>query len=170
MSILRHDSRPIVDDAEGAYLTFDCCSQGTIVLTWSKKAVPHAFVYFHPRKPVANFKFTTNGGRTQLATNVQKDPRRYYQGICAFLKTVKQFDGELTVIDQNEGPKPVAVVLHIAGTNGVVKCEKGVAYDIGQVDIVGVVPLDSSEFDCKTLTSSLFREKAERVGAALTVA
>lgn len=105
----------------------------------------------------------------QLATNVQLDPTRYFQGICAFLKTLKQFDGELTVISQNRGPKPIAVVLHIVGTNAVVKCERGVAYDLTDVDVVGVIPVDCVEFDCKTLSPSLFREKAERVGAALTV-
>nr|CEL76434.1 TPA: hypothetical protein BN1205_068045 [Toxoplasma gondii VEG] len=89
MSILRHDSHPIVEDAEGAYLTFDPSCRGTIVLTWSKKAIPDAFIYFNPRKPVPNFKYTGNGGRMQLSTNVQLDPPRYFQGICAFLKTLK---------------------------------------------------------------------------------
>ncbi|EPR62319.1 hypothetical protein TGPRC2_227030 [Toxoplasma gondii TgCatPRC2] len=169
MSILRHDSHPIVEDAEGAYLTFDPSCRGTIVLTWSKKAIPDAFIYFNPRKPVPNFKYTGNGGRMQLSTNVQLDPPRYFQGICAFLKTLKQFDGELTVISQNQGPKPITVVLHVAGTNAVVKCERGVAYDLSKVDVVGVIPVDCSEFDCKTLSPVLFREKADRVGAGLTV-
>lgn len=82
---------------------------------------------------------------------------------------MQQYDGELTVIGQNTGPKLIAVVLHLVGSNAVVKCEKGVAYDLTDVDVVAVVPVDCLEFECKNLTASLFREKGDRAGAALTV-
>lgn len=89
MSIVRKDSKPIENDEEGAYLSFDIASQGTLFLTWSKHCVPSAFMHFRPRKPVAGFKFTTNQGRTELIRDCQKDNKRYFQGWCAFMKAVR---------------------------------------------------------------------------------
>lgn len=170
MSIVRKDSRPIENDEEGAYLTFDAASQGTLLLTWSRRSVPTALMHFKPTKKVPDFKFITNQGRTELIRECQKDSRRYYQGWCAFMKGVKAFNGEVTLIDPS-GPLKAQVWLHLSAGNAVIKMEIGSAYEISGVDAVAVTPFDNKELDAKTLTCSLFCEKAERAkGAALTLA
>lgn len=169
MSIVRKDSKPIENDEEGAYLWFDIASQGTLFLTWSRHSVPNAFMHFRPRKPVAGFKFTTNQGRTELIRDCQKDNKRYYQGWCAFMKAVRAFDGEVTLIDTT-GPLKTQVWLHKAEGNEVIKMELGHAYELNGVDAVAVTPFDNAALNSKTLTCNLFQEKAERVGASLLLA
>lgn len=169
MSIVRKDSKPIENDEEGAYLSFDTASQGTLFLTWSKHSVPGAFMHFRSRKPVPGFKFTTNQGRTELIRDCQKDNRRYFQGWCAFMKAVRAFDGEVTLIETS-GPLKTQVWLHKSEGNEVIKMEIGHAYELNGVSAVAVTPFENADLNAKTLTCSLFKEKAERVGSALMLA
>ncbi|CDJ33913.1 uncharacterized protein EMH_0086380 [Eimeria mitis] len=178
MSIVRTDSRPIENDEEGAYLSFDTASQGTLFLTWSKHSVPNALMHFTPRKPVPAFKYSTNQGRTELIRNCQVRTvyvrEHKYQPACMhrnglkseLLCCVQAFDGEVTMID-SAGPLKTQVWLHRADSNEVIKMECGQAYELNGVDGVAVTPLDSSALQAKTLTSNLFKEKAERAGASL---
>ncbi|XP_026193627.1 uncharacterized protein LOC34619369 [Cyclospora cayetanensis] len=166
MSIVRKDSKPIENDEEGAYLSFDAASQGVLVLTWSKHSVPNGLMHFRPRKPVPSFKFTTNQGRTELIRDCQKDTKRYFQGYCAFLKAVRAFDGEVTFIDPS-GPLKTQVWLHRFEGNEVIKMEIGHAYELNGVDAVAITPFDYTALNAKTLTTSLFQEKAERSGASM---
>ncbi|CDJ51079.1 hypothetical protein, conserved [Eimeria brunetti] len=168
MSIVRKDSRPIENDAEGAYLSFDTASQGTLFLTWSKHALPSSLMHFTPRKAVPSFKYSTNQGRTELIRNCQGDSKRYYQGWCAFLKAVKAFDGEVTLIEPG-GPLKTQVWLHRSDSNEVIKMETGQAYELNGVDGVAATPLESAALQAKTLTLNLFKEKAERAGACLVL-
>lgn len=62
------------------------------------------------------------------------------------------------------------VWLHKAEGNEVIKMEIGHAYELNGVDAVAVTPFDNGDLNAKTLTCNLFKEKAERVGAALMLA
>lgn len=92
----------------------------------------------------------------------------------AFLRTVfcapncwsQAFDGEVTLID-TAGPLKTQVWLHKTESNEVIKMELGHAYELNGVDAVAVIPYDNSALNAKTLTCNLFKEKAERVGAAM---
>lgn len=64
----------------GCYLTFSTASQGTLFINWSEKPIEGALAYIKPNKPVPKFKFTTNGGRSELMRNIQgPNIKRYYQ-------------------------------------------------------------------------------------------
>ncbi|KAL8435611.1 hypothetical protein Efla_005956 [Eimeria flavescens] len=134
-----------------------------------RHSVPASLMHFRPRKPVAAFKFTTNQGRTELIRDCQKDSKRYFQGWCAFMKAVRAFDGEVTLIEA-AGPLKTQVWLHKAEGNEVVKMELGHAYELNGVDAVAVTPFDNAALNAKTLTCNLFKEKAERVGATMMLA
>lgn len=147
---------------EGGYLRFDPASKGTLFLVWSKKEVPEALAFFSPKKPVPGYKYSTQGGKMELIRDIQTDHKRYHSGWCSFLKTCKQYDGEVTVLSHT-GPKDIMIVLNNS-KNAVnpMEVNKPVTLD----DIVGVacVPKDALEFNCQTMTSSLFLEKANEKG------
>lgn len=60
--------------------------------------------------------------------------------------------------------------MHKAEGNEVIKMELGHAYELQGVDAVAVTPFDNAALNAKTLTCTLFQEKAERVGASLMLA
>lgn len=167
MSIVRADSRPLEENAQGAYLTFDASSQGVLFLNWSKKSVPKSLMYFKPVTPVPEFKYKTYGGKTELVRGCQGEVRKYYQGWCAFFKVVKQFAGEVTFIE-NGGPIEVQICLHLSD-NSVLRLEVGKAYSLKGVVAVAALPRDSLALDAKSFVPKQFMEKGAAAGAALTL-
>lgn len=61
-------------------MTFSPASQGTLFINWSETPVDGALAYFKPNKTVPKFKFTTNGGKSELIRNIQGPQiKRYFQ-------------------------------------------------------------------------------------------
>ena len=79
---------------------------------------------------------------------------------------MQAFDGEVTMIE-SAGPLKTQVWLHRGDTNEVIKLEANTAYELNAVDGVAATPLESAALQAKTLTSNLFKEKAERAGACI---
>eukprot|EP00922_Rhytidocystis_sp_ex-Travisia-forbesii_P019455 GHVS01028800.1.p1 GENE.GHVS01028800.1~~GHVS01028800.1.p1 ORF type:complete len:160 (+),score=24.63 GHVS01028800.1:182-661(+) len=153
---------------EGAYMKFDPASQGTLLLLWSKTPVEDALASMNPSKKVPPFKYTTNGGKSEIVRNIQTDHKKYYSGWCSFIKLCKQFDGELLILD-TPGPKDVKVILN-KNDNTVVMVEINKKVNLSNVGAVACVPKDAQEFNCQTMTQQLFLEKASEKGGGMPVA
>ena len=64
----------------GCYLTFSTASQGSLFTNYSEAPIEGALAYFKPGKPVPKFKFTQNGGKSELIRTIQgPNIKRYYQ-------------------------------------------------------------------------------------------
>ena len=87
-----------------SYLTFVESGQGTLLTHWSETPVEGALASFVPSKPVPRFKLTANGGRSELMRDVSKDPRRFYQGVCSFVKAAKALGAPLTFLGNTLAP------------------------------------------------------------------
>lgn len=98
----KHAHAKIINMAElgsGCYLTFSPASQGTLFINWSETPVDGALAFFRPNKTVPKFKFTTNGGRSELIRTIQGPQiKRYFQVLRLLSHDGKQ-RASLTVIE-----------------------------------------------------------------------
>ena len=69
---------------------FDFASEGTLFLHWSATPVPGAVAFFQPRSSVPAFKYTANGGRSELIRGFRGETkRRLFEGFCSFFKLAR---------------------------------------------------------------------------------
>eukprot|EP00920_Eleutheroschizon_duboscqi_P032433 GHVT01078327.1.p1 GENE.GHVT01078327.1~~GHVT01078327.1.p1 ORF type:complete len:162 (+),score=6.26 GHVT01078327.1:2039-2524(+) len=154
----------MTDLGEGAYLTFDPASQGTMFLQWSKEHVNGALAFIRPGKPVPTFKFKQNGGKSELIRNMQQDHTKYYHGWCSFVKVGKQYDGTYFLLSSGAPPRPIQVVFNVK--NSLISVEADREYHLGDVDAVSVVPRDNTDFIANTnMALSLFTTRGNSAGA-----
>jgi hypothetical protein len=86
----------------GCYLLFQTHSEGVLLLQWSATPVPEACAFFSPTKPVPKFKFTSNGGKSELIRSFRGPNRgRFFEGVCQFFRMAKELEASCAVLLTN---------------------------------------------------------------------
>ncbi|GAB64683.1 hypothetical protein PCYB_022530 [Plasmodium cynomolgi strain B] len=155
-------------DDKGAYLTFDNASNGSLFIVWRKEKVDKALMFIRPTKTVAEFKFTSNGGKSELIRNLQSDKKLFYSGLCQFIKEAKDIKGEVTLLSHFNDTFPIKVNVYFLKGNNVVPLSIGVPFDLDGVDAVSVLPQGSSSLQVKTMKKDMFVSRGNSEGASVS--
>ncbi|KJP89270.1 hypothetical protein AK88_01148 [Plasmodium fragile] len=155
-------------DDKGAYLTFDNASNGSLFIVWRKEKVDNALMFIRPTKTVAEFKFTSNSGKSELIRNLQSDKKLFYSGLCQFIKEAKDIKGEVTLLAHFNNTFPIKVNVYFLKGNNVVPLSVGVPFGLEGVDAVSVLPLGSSSLQVKTMKKDMFVSKGNSEGASIS--
>ena len=161
--------------AKGCYLTFSDASQGTLFLHWSEAPVAGALAFFEPRKSVPAFKFKTNGGRSELLREMSGGTgeriRRFYTGLCQFVKLAKSFDSTLVFYEHGTLPNVEIALIDGAKTEyNVIRVKNNAPVEsLASVTAVGVAPGAYPCFDASTFSREYFISTATREGSALAI-
>jgi len=162
----------------GCYLVFEPSSGGRLLVQYSKGTVPENAVGFFAQsqsmdaKPIPKFKFTTNGGKSELIKGIaggDANRKKYYVGWCLFLKLACQFSADVICFTPTNSQYVKIDVYGIQGTNVVAlqgDLERGLT-SINDFDAIAVLPKHSTFLQgCKTTQLQTFLEKANISGAA----
>lgn len=143
----------------GCYLTLEWQSGGTLFLTWHKEHVSGAFLHAIPEKKVPEHKFK-QGGKGELARNMQKEKAQFYKGFCDFVKAARVFDSKLEILKTMPyAPLPIKLVFH-RPDNTVYEAQIGDKLTLSEFDGVAAVHQNSRTYNCKELNLLLFTQKA----------
>ena len=156
----------------GCYLTFSDASQGTLFLHWSEAPVAGALAFFEPRKSVPAFKFRTNGGRSGLLREMSGGRiRRFYTGLCQFVKLAKSFDSTLVFYEHGTLPSVEIALIDGAKTEfNVLRVKNNAPVEsLASVTAVGVAPGSNPCFDASTFSREYFIPAATREGSSLAI-
>eukprot|EP01125_Pyxidicula_operculata_P022677 TRINITY_DN9497_c0_g1_i1.p1 TRINITY_DN9497_c0_g1~~TRINITY_DN9497_c0_g1_i1.p1 ORF type:complete len:165 (+),score=32.23 TRINITY_DN9497_c0_g1_i1:17-511(+) len=156
----------------GCYLTFNETSNGTLFTVWSEKPVPDALGYFKPGKPVPKFKFTTQGGRSELIRTMNgPNIKRYYQGWTQFVKMAKELEGELVILQGEKFTMPTALYTVTGKDNNVSRVKENEFIVAKDVRAVAAVHSSNQSFGggegVLKMDVALFRETADAAGASI---
>ena len=149
------------------YLRFGPEGQGILFAHFTTEdTVVEGLAFFEPRKTIPKFKFTSNGGRSEIIREMSggtgERRKRYYSGWCSFLKMAKQYDGVIVLLP-HDLPK---VDIYLLKDLKVTQMES--TSDLDNVSVVSVVPSPSSCF-APTMSALYFQEVGNRDGVALTL-
>eukprot|EP00465_Bigelowiella_longifila_P008461 CAMPEP_0185260074 /NCGR_PEP_ID=MMETSP1359-20130426/8728_1 /TAXON_ID=552665 /ORGANISM="Bigelowiella longifila, Strain CCMP242" /LENGTH=165 /DNA_ID=CAMNT_0027846187 /DNA_START=21 /DNA_END=518 /DNA_ORIENTATION=+ len=160
------DSKQEISD--GCYLTFSDASHGVLFEQWTKKDgefKEEMLAFFRPNKSVPGFKYKRYGGKTEIIREIQAtNIRRYYQGFTHYLKTAKEYKGELELLQEN------AEVYYLDNDNGVHKLEtkENHALEKMKISAFAVIPMKADTFEgVKTLSKGKFLENGRKKGASI---
>jgi len=153
---------------EGAYLTFDPVSGGTLFIHWSKEEVRGALLYAVPKKNVPAFKYKGNP-KSEIVRDLQTDKKKWYRGCCEFVKAVKIYDSDLEVLPEIETAQlPTRIVCKTVGSEDIKRiCVTSDKCPTESLTAVAAIPRDSSDLDAKTMTMDLFVQKGVAKGHAI---
>ena len=157
------------------YLTFGAESHGTLFVHWSAEPVEGALAFFAPRKNVPGFKFKQNGGRSELIREMSGGTgeriKRYYSGICQFIKLAKSFDASLVLHASEVLPKcDVSLLDGAKPEDNVIAVATDAPVDsLLTICAVGCVPHQNPCLTATTMNKGLFVSTGHREGAALEI-
>ena len=136
---------------------------------WSKEPIPNALASFAPSKPVPKFKLTANGGRSELARDLNQNRKRLFETFCGFAKQAKQFAAPLSMLSNLEG---VPVALYMSDKSLAVSRVEigGESVSVGDMLVVACVPELSANFSgVSKMDTDLFRQTGQKNGAAMVL-
>jgi hypothetical protein len=91
---------------------------------------------------VAAFKFTANGGKTELIRGFKGATRlRYFEGYCQFTRMAKEFGGEIVLLT------PAVKLYYTESSGKVLQISPGAATGLAQVLGVCFLSADKTTFD-----------------------
>ena len=153
-------------DGMVCYMTFSESSNGSLFHHWSAMPIQGALASFAPTKPVPKFKVTANGGRTEAMRDVTKDPRRFHNAMCGFVKLAKTYAAPFTLMKQSEAVK---VAIYLSGTAlDIARLDAGSTAELADKLVVATVPENAVGFGgVKTMDTALFQQTGQKLGAAL---
>ncbi|CAG9484290.1 conserved Plasmodium protein, unknown function [Plasmodium vivax] len=155
-------------DDKGAYLTFDNASNGSLFIVWRKEKVDNALMFIRPTKAVAEFKFSSNSGKSELIRNLQSDKKLFFSGLCQFIKEARDIKGVVTLLSHFNDTFPIKVNVYFLKGNNVVPLSVGVPFDLDGVDAVSVLPQGSSSLQVKTMKKDMFVSRGNSEGASVS--
>ncbi|SBT70317.1 conserved Plasmodium protein, unknown function [Plasmodium malariae] len=155
-------------DVKGAYLIFDNASNGSLFIVWKKEKVENALLYIRPTKPVAEFKFTSNSGKSELIRNLQSDKKLFFSGLCQFFKEAKDIKGVITLLPHFNDSFPIKVNFYFLKGNNVIPLKVNDPFDLEGVDAISVLPNGSSSLQVKTMKKDMFVCRGNAEGASLS--
>lgn len=136
----------------GCYLVYSDESGGTLLEHWSEKPVAEALAFFIPGMSVPKYKYRRHGGKQEMLRGIRDGKGiKFFQGICQFFKTAREFKANLTML--SGGPMEFKVFCAITKTNTVGllrQLEEGQKVDATSVAATGVVAADNMAFDSIT--------------------
>ena len=159
-------------DFDGCYLLFTEASGGAFMLQWSETELPENAVplaYYKPANPVANHKYTSNGGKTELCRGVGGPNKKlFYQGWASFLRAAYAQKGTLTFLS-NVAACPVAIFTCNSDTS-VLRLEMGrpIVLD-ANISAMAVTPPLATGLDVQTMPTRMFQAVGEKAGAAFSL-
>lgn len=158
-----------LDPGEGAYFTYRPAAMGQCHFQWAKKKPTDgsAVVFAKPGKKVPGFKFTSNGGKTELGTNCDQK-QNFYTCLSLFLKEmVLQWEIEEIVILAQVADKSIQIPTLRVHSNEIKRyMEVGEvrAFD-REIACLGVVSPSEGAFQgVETMEPMFFMEKAKSLG------
>jgi len=98
--------------------------------------------------------------------DVSKDPKRFHQAVCGFVKQAKSYAAPFTMISQAEAVK---VALYLSDTAlGITRLAPGETCDLSDKLVVASVPENAVGFGgVKTMDTALFQQTGQKLGAAI---
>lgn len=171
MSVVKSEEKlfyTLEECGDGAFITWEAASQGTLYLVWSKTVVDGSMAHIKTGVPIPAHKYKTNGGKVEICKNIQNSPVLYYEGWCSFIKSGKQFKSTFT-LENDRGPKSIQILLRNP-SNIIEKVLIGRPYDLTLFTQVGVVPLACTDFNVASMAEHQFSHAVTRNrGAAMAM-
>jgi transgelin len=165
---------PAASFGRGCYLVAEETNSGTLTAVWANEvpgvgggaSAATVLAFVSPSKPIPAFKFTFNGGRTELA-RAMRGPlvRKYYEGWGAFLKLCRDVEGTLTMLP---AANDVAVHFSLAKGSEVAKATIGEPLTLQGVKAAAIGPKDSMTFDVGSMALTFFVNKANNEGCSIS--
>ena len=158
----------------GCYLFFTEARGGAFILHWSE-TLPEGsegyepLAHFRPEGTVGKFKYTTNGGQSELCKGVGGPNKKlFYQGWASFLRTAFSHNGTLTFL-RNVEACPVAILFCKSDTS-VLRFEKDTPLKLtADIVAVAVTPSLATGLDVHKMPTRNFASVGERLGAAFSL-
>jgi hypothetical protein len=149
----------------GCYLTFDERNAGTLYLNWSNTVIPQALAFLKPKDAVPKWKFTSNGGRSELirGCNLGVGIKKHFEGWANFVKLAISMKAELTVFSDT-----VAIFLSMSN-KPLVKVQVDKMLDVSDYSGVGCVGPMNDHFGEFLMDTITFVTKANQVGYGIVV-
>ena len=141
----------------------------------SEAPVAGALAFFEPRKTVPAFKYKSNGGRSELIREMSGGTgeriKRFYTGLCQFVKLAKSFDAALVFYEHGTLPSvEIALIDGSKSDYNVVRVATNAPVEsLASVTAVGVAPGASDAFAASTFSREYFISTATKAGSALTI-
>eukprot|EP01071_Lankesteria_metandrocarpae_P001688 Lankesteria_metandrocarpae@DN1776_c0_g1_i1.p1 len=150
--------------SDGAYLTFNPASNGSLFIQWSKETVADALMFASPTKTVPVYKYK---GKTEIVRNMQADKKVWYRGIVEFIKLVRMLESSLQILPAiDDCPMPTRIVCISA--NGITKLHPtSEPFPTKSMNAVVAIPRDNSSLDVKSMSVDQFLSKGTAVGHSL---
>ena len=158
----------------GCYLFFTEARGGAFILHWSE-TLPEGsegyepLAHFRPEGAVAKFKYTTNGGQSELCKGVGGPNKKFFhQGWASFLRAAFSHNGTLTFL-RNIEACPVAIFFCKSDTT-VLRFEKDTPLKLAaDIVAVAVTPPLATGLDVHKMPTRNFASVGERLGAAFSL-
>jgi hypothetical protein len=155
------------------YLKWEEVNQGTLFIVWSRKDdATDALAVFEPSKPVPAFKFKNNGGKSELLREAAGGggpyTKRYYQGLCTFVKQARQLDAKLMLLSETI---PAQVVMN-RDDHSVQRLACQQWYSVGCTAhpaplAVAAIHPSKTDFEVQNMEIAQFVDKGHVIGASL---
>ena len=147
------------------HLVFSEANGGCFELHWSADPVDGALACFLPREPVAEFKLSANGGRSELCRNVGgPNVKAFYNGWVSFVKMARKLEGSFTLLS-NLPKQPVALYLAASGL-AVTRLAEGGTVSFEGVRAVAVVGAKADGLSVSRMETQLFLSVGAKLGCS----
>ncbi|CAD7959366.1 unnamed protein product [Amoebophrya sp. A25] len=167
----------VKDCGTGCYLCYKEDALGTVYMHWAHNTPVNAILWMGyglaegeeaPGK-VAGFKFTQNGGRTEMGKNAN-NKGTYYKHIAGYISTLKKspFKFNKITILQHVEQMPVFLKKSSSGAQQVFhmrEAGKSIVYESEKILAIGVVAYNNTDFEVQTMDDKVFRTQCNAVGA-----
>ncbi|CAD7938915.1 unnamed protein product [Amoebophrya sp. A120] len=151
----------------GCYLCYKEDNFGTIYMQWAENTPANAILWMQPKAPVPKFKFTQNAGRVQLADRVNGG-LKFFETISRFVRElmVTYKANKITILSHVENKEVQVLFLKKSNKIFILKeASKSVLYEPDEIEAIGVVPYNNTEFAVMTMHRQLFCDKCAHSGA-----
>lgn len=153
--------------SKGAYLVFDSASQGSLFIIWKNEKVPNALAFIKPSKPVPEFKYKTNNGKSEIVRNLQSDKKSFYFGVCQFIKEAKDIKADVVLLPAVDTASPLKFEVYCLKSNTVTNVKIGSPFTVHDIDAICILPKGSSALEVKTMKKDLFLNRGNAEGASI---
>ncbi|KAJ9469796.1 hypothetical protein DIPPA_27768 [Diplonema papillatum] len=149
----------------GLFLIYNDSQNGSLFCVCSKTPVPNALAYGKPNKPIPEFKYTNQGGRTELQRGAA-DVKQYMKGFATFFKACKSLGCQID-LQETGGPFEIQSFLHHTSADKVTKLEPGNMTGTESVDAFGVIPRANNDLaGVQTMAKGVFVQRADLHGGS----
>lgn len=173
VEVANGSAKSIVDTTSRCYLKWEEANQGTLFVVWSRTDdATDALAVFEPSKPVPAFKFKNNGGKSELLREAAggggPHTKRYYQGLCTFVKQARQLDAKLMLLSESI---PAQVVMN-RDDHSVQRlaCQQwhsvGCTAHPAPLAVAAIHPI-KTDFEVQSMEIAQFVDKGHVLGASL---